>query len=107
MRKPGFLNLKPLEFAGVCRNVVKSTYGKSDAGLWHEAVAVRRCGRGGGSAGEACEWPGSPRHHACARRQQGGDRKAIAHQFGSLLRSLPGDLMGRTTALQRNSTESS
>ena len=45
MRKPGFLNLKPLEFAGVSRNVVKSTYGKSDAGLWHEAPVKLANGR--------------------------------------------------------------
>ena len=32
--------------------------------------------------------PGSPRHHARARRQQGRYRKAVAHKPGSILRSL-------------------
>src|SRR5579862_3532768 len=100
MRIPEILNGKRTRIH--TKKVVESSYGEFDTRLWHETAAVRGCGRGWPGSREAQEWPRNTRHHACAGRQQGRYRKAIAYQPGSILRSLPRDLTLENRRLGRS-----
>src|SRR5947209_7291455 len=80
------------------QQVLQSTHGKPNAGLWNEAAAGRRSGKGERRDRRAQKWQSGPGHDARPRRQPRGDRSPAQDELRRLLRFLSRDIATPYTA---------